>query len=772
MFESRNRPFAPALAAALAGIVLAGCHASSEGPESPPPPTEVATARFDLAGVLPSSTNLLIGSDDLTLNIPAAASAFRPLVAALNGLDGWSTTAGVDTSFTLPIDASSIGASSIKIVKFYMNPRLQVPANPADPAQALAYLPTGATSPVAGPPLAYGTDFTAEVTQEPESAGKILRITPLKPLEFSRGPAVTGGKVLNIGYTVILTNSLKATNGQAYGPDTFYAAIKSAPADCSSFTDATQKQVCQITKANLGVAAAASGTSADSVVLSWTFSTQSIDDSLNVVALTATPKPTLIVPAYNALLGRILTTKDANAALPGKANIYLGSTQLPYYLTAATTTSDAAASAAVLSSFWQASGPPPAPFTNTARPYWLTMFNPAPAATSMVTVPLLVTVPNATSACGGVVPTGGWPVVIVQHGIGGDRSQALAMADSMAEACTIVIGMDLPLHGLTVAYDPNPANPNPLSKVSCAGPLAAGNAACLGARERTFDVDLVRNSATTVAVPDGLIDASGTHFINLSSPLTSRDNLRQGEADLIQLTKSISCTPSCGLTVAQAAPGSLPAGPVAVNTTHVSYVGLSLGAIVGGSHLHFVNDVAAATLSAPGGVITQLLLDSESFGPSIRAGLSAKGLTPYVLGQYVRDIQAVIDSGDPINHIADATALHPTYLQKVIGDRVVPNSATDRLIAKGGFAKVSSGMVPVLPGSPKYVAFPYGTHGSLFSPAGCLTDVAIKDDPAKVTLCQKTTAEMQRQAVIFTSQAAPGGVGSAVVVTDTSVVQP
>ena len=48
MFESRNRPFAPALAAALAGIALGGCHASSDGPESPPPPTEVAIAKFDI----------------------------------------------------------------------------------------------------------------------------------------------------------------------------------------------------------------------------------------------------------------------------------------------------------------------------------------------------------------------------------------------------------------------------------------------------------------------------------------------------------------------------------------------------------------------------------------------------------------------------------------------------------------------------------------------------------------------------------------------------
>jgi hypothetical protein len=407
------------------------------------------------------------------------------------------------------------------------------------------------------------------------------------------------------------------------------------------------------------------------------------------------------------------------------------------------------------------------------------MFNPAPAATDAkpstagtidpVTVPLLVTVPNATSACKGVMPAGGWPVVIVQHGITGDRSQALAMADSMADACTIVVGMDLPLHGLTVAYDPDPTNPNPLSKVSCAGPLAAQNAACIGARERTFDVDLVQNAATTIAVPDGKIDPSGTHFINLGSPLTGRDNLRQAEADLIQLTKSLP-----GMIVAQAAPGSLPAGPVGVNATHISFVGLSLGAIVGGSHLHFVNDVAAATLSVPGGLITQLLLDSETFGPVITAGLNGKGLAPgnYLFGMFMRDFQAVIDSGDPINHIADAVALHPTYLQKVIGDRVVPNSATDRLIAEGGFGKVSTGIAPVLPGSPKYVAFPYGTHGSLFSPGGCTTDAAIKDDPAKVLLCQKTTVEMQRQAVIFTAQAAPSGAGSAVVITDTSVVQP
>ena len=44
------------------------------------------------------------------------------------------------------------------------------------------------------------------------------------------------------------------------------------------------------------------------------------------------------------------------------------------------------------------------------------------------------------------------------------------------------------------------------------------------------------------------------------------------------------------MAVAHAAPGSLPAGVSDINATRISFVGHSLGAIVGGSHLHFVND--------------------------------------------------------------------------------------------------------------------------------------------------------------------------------------
>ena len=54
---------------------------------------------------------------------------------------------------------------------------------------------------------------------------------------------------------MILTNGIQDTDGQPALPDDFYAAIQAAPADCSTFTDPTQKAVCQLTKAHLSVAA-------------------------------------------------------------------------------------------------------------------------------------------------------------------------------------------------------------------------------------------------------------------------------------------------------------------------------------------------------------------------------------------------------------------------------------------------------------------------------------------------------------------------------------
>jgi hypothetical protein len=728
MLVAKRWLIAPAIAL-LAGIGLSGCEASKDGEVPfPPPPAQTGVARFNInlaASVLdvPYPYDLYFAIPgapvDGTLNIPALPWRSTAMTAALNSQDGWSTNASLTTGFSLPLNGASINGSSVRIIKLWLDPTTKAPAtNPA-------YLPAGATSPIAGV-LTYGTDFAADVSPDFDSEGKYLRITPLKPLAFSSGPAVNDsgpnlGKVLNVGYLVALTDGLRSANDQPMGADTLYASFKSAPANCSTITDSTLNRLCQLTKAHLGIVQGATGVAPANVILTWSFSTQSIDDVLDVIEKISVPKQTLIVPTG-------LTTKNVSASLAGKADVYVGSTVFPYYLTPAANPRD---SASVLTKFWTAAGPSPVPGID-ASSRNLTMFNPTPAKVADVTAPILVTIPNATSACPGK-PAAGWPVAIVQHGITRNRSDALAIADAFADACFVVVSKDLPLHGITDTTSPlycNPTKPQ-----------------CIGATERTFDVDLVNNT-TGAATPDGVIDSSGTHFINLTSPATGRDNLRQSEADQITFAKSVK-----GLAIAPGTP--LPAGPIGVDPTRVSFVGTSLGGIVGGSHVHFVPDTRTASLNVPGGVLVNLLIDSPTFGPRINAGLAAQ-LAPnsYAYNLFLRDFQAVIDAGDPINHIKDAVATVPVHVVKVLNDTVVPNSATDRLIAQGPMRKLKTlGPNAVGPGNGAYTFFSKGDHGSLFSPTASLA----------------ATVEMQRQTVLFAASAVQPG-GPFVVLTDPTVL--
>jgi hypothetical protein len=736
----------------LSVMALPGCSSSDNKKKNPPPPppVQIAVAKFDLTTKdlpYPMDPIFFLGTTDGTLNLPA--TPFRPaaMTTALNSLDGWSTSSSPWTGFSLPIDPASLSGSTVIVVKVYLNPGNKAPVDVTDPTQVAAYLPAGhpiaVLGPLAGPPLTYGTDYTASVDGAIDSNGQYLKITPLKPFDFSKGPAVTGGKILNVGYIVILTNGIKAKTGQTMGPDTLYASFLAAPADCSTIADATQKIICKFTQPQISIAQKIGVTKA-SMILSWSFSTQSIDDTFNVIAATGSAKTTQIVPTGKT---------TANAGGLGKADIYIGSTVLPYYLTATDQTQTLAQqNAAVNGSFWKAAGPPPLAagcpnpqvtpdpahgcLDQTSRN--LSMFNPGPVASSPVTVPILVTVPRIGSSACAVMPAGGWPVAIVQHGIGGARWQALAMADGFADQCYIVVSMDLPLHGITSL----PTDPDPflalLGQFHCYAPPHAANPACLGAVERTFDVDL--------AAPTG-IDISGAYFINLPNPITGRDNLREAEADLTQLTKSLAGQAPLGLTVA-AAGGSLPAGRVNVDATRISYVGLSLGAIVGGAHAHFSNDTRTVALSVPGGTVTQLLAESQTFGPSINAALAKLGLATNgsLYGQFFRDFQAVVDGGDPINHIKDAQNMHPTLLFKVLNDTVVPNNSTDRLITAGGLSKITTlGNIAIGPGTGKWSFFKIGSHGTLFSPA----------PPGSLS----ATGEMQTQAIGFSASGGTVPVG-------------
>jgi len=328
--------------------------------------------------------------------------------------------------------------------------------------------------------------------------------------------------------------------------------------------------------------------------------------------------------------------------------------------------------------------------------------------------------------------------------------EAFAVADSFADAGFAVVAIDLPLHGVTTPY--NAANPATYFYASSANPLYAGlGLPASGSIERTFDLDVINPPA---------IDSSGSHFINLTSLLTSRDNLREGAADLITFERSVS-----NAVVANAGNAKM----FLAGQTH--YLGHSLGAIVGAVFLGVVpaTDVSTGTLANPGGDLSQLLITSPSFAPVINAGLEAQGLVPgtTLYSQFFRDSQNVIDAGDPINYIAQTTELHPIHLLQVVGsapppagcnaatfingcpDQVVPNSATQAMLIASTYglaplAQVHATATPLptvissAAGVRAYVNFVQGDHGSV------IDDVV----PA-------VTGEMQAEAISFTGAPIP-----------------
>ena len=69
----------------------------------------------------------------------------------------------------------------------------------------------------------------------------------------------------------------------------------------------------------------------------------------------------------------------------------------------------------------------------------ITFANPFPVKQADVTVPVLMTVPNAAS--GRTKPAAGWPIVIFNHGITRNRTDALAISATLASQGFAVAGL-------------------------------------------------------------------------------------------------------------------------------------------------------------------------------------------------------------------------------------------------------------------------------------------------------------------------------------------
>jgi hypothetical protein len=679
----------------LAAILTAGCSSSAGdppdvGPTDPtagngnpvggasaPAPAATAALFQPAQGIFPFPNDLYFsGSTDGTINIQPA-NALIPNQVGLNALDGWSTTAPIRVRFASALDATSFNAANVRVYQ----------------------VTTGANKAVSGftRALVLGTDYSVGLATDALVGNTVLEIRPLVPLVPSAGQSPNG-----VGYLVLLTNTIRMADGSLATADRDYATIKTtlfpagatspAAANCATLPNAPMQGACGFTASHLAVAGA-TGVPQASVILSFHFSTQSTRDVLNVVgAQIFTAAPPAI--AVNAPPG--IPLNMINPALPAFALARSGTVTVPYYSYIPTAANDRQ----VLTTAWRA-------LNAVGGENNLTRFNPLPEARAVggKPIPLLLIVPTSAK------PPAGWPVVIFQHGITRDRTDAFALAQAFASQGWVIASIDLPLHGITAT---------------------AGNPFYQAANEQTFNLDLVNNT-TGAAAADGVIDSTGTHFINLPYPLASRDNLRQGATNLLALLRAL---PTLDVD-ANAATDD-------IDEARVGFVGHSLGGIVGTLFTASIptsppfppevqSSLRSVVLVAPGGGIAELLRDSASFGPRINAGLQAQGLQAgtSLYAQYFRDTQTIVDAGDPLNYAAAAVnpaLFRPVFLAQMVGgagtppalpDQVVPNAATARLIAAmtatgTPFPRVVTGAAQAGSG---YVNFIAGDHGSLLSPA-------------------------------------------------------
>lgn len=684
--------------ALLAGLVfLAGCNHYDR-------PEHVAVFRLD-QGELPYPTDIhFYGSTDATLNIvpSAALPTLTPLQVEMNSLDGFSTTSVIRERFSAPLDESSITASAIRVIEV----TLEHSSRWITEVKRELVMGTDPSS----------ADFTARIATDGD--GSVLELLPLKPLSSSTAHET-------IGYLIILTDAIRTAKGAAVQADLDYKRFRSERFPCTGIENMRAQATCQAVASHLHTARSV-GIDPNRVVLTFTVSTQSTAATLQVLAL---PEATPAQPIAARDTG--LTTRELQSSLPGHADLFRGSLTVRYYGALPSVSNPAAP----LTSQWLGA---PSPLDASSR--FLTRFNPAPVVTAMPSIPLLVTAPNERSSGAGVKPAKGWPVVIFQHGLTRNRLDSLALADSFADADAdlatpgvqgyVVAAIDLPLHGISQTS-------NPLRDAR---------------NERTFDLDLV-NNATLAPGPDGNIDESGSHFVNFSSLLPVRDNLRQSVSDLLTLARSL---PNLDLD------GD---GAGDIDPMRIHFVGHSLGGVVGGtlSAVASRHEVRTSELVVAGGGLAKLLLDSPEFGPSMRRALAAQGIEEGTdeFASHVRDMQAIVDSGDPVNFMAAASSQRPLLLQQVVGggllrdgsvspaDQVVVNSATQRLIDAGGLTRIGALGENAVTAS--FVNFVWGDHGSLLSP---------RANPA-------ATVEMHSQSISFATS-----LGSTVRIADRLVVQP
>ncbi|CAM3695070.1 MULTISPECIES: VolA/Pla-1 family phospholipase [Pseudoalteromonas] len=768
-----------AITAALAGC--GGGETLEDVKNDTPPVIPAATVKFDPAnGVISVPNDLLMsGTKDGTINIPGELdangtsvprAAYADPSLALGALDGWSSQVPYKIDLTFPTDVSSTATpqpklsldeasaaapGAVRIFEVVMGASL----TDADCSQ----VPAGVACKLLGE-LTFGVDFITK------GSGDAIAIIPLKP--FKAGSS----------YINVLTTSLKDSVGRSIEPSSTYALVKQeAPLITES-----QLALQGVINSYENVITSSGAIAKDEIIFSAAMTIQSVGPVLGTIKSLlaaslqnpALPTPMVQIPEQPMLtVAQVFESQGMTGLSPAFSGVQYqkGSVTLPMYLSqpkgkevsdlADTYWQGMCDNAAAVLAYKASEGEnfPSEPVSindatcaalsdgrlrdlglDTTK--HLTKYNSIPKVQSLEPVPVQVTKPilavinnvRAQLEMPAIeMPAGGWPVVIMQHGITSKKEDMLALTASLAIQGFATVAIDHPVHG-----------------------------------ERGIDVD-----------DDGVDDFNASTgsvlaYMNLQSLLVARDNLRQSSADLLGLRLGLNLTNDTSL-----------------NTQDVSFIGHSLGSIVAPAFIAQANNpldeqvdglfkVNTVALASGGGGIASFLLESASFGPFVQgsvllaagttesaefatylqtdavsncgvfaanqqayvscaypeyiASLTMAGETAKianiqgVMTQFSFAAQTVLDSGDPTNYAAAVKALAtPVYMNVVVGDgegnkpdQVIPPMTVNNPIAGSlplanlmGLTTVTQSQAPTGEAMSYLVKFTKGHHSSVLTPA-------------------------------------------------------
>ncbi len=759
----------------LAGMTLALSSCGGGGKEKTPEVTGAAAfvagthPRFDpVISDIPFNTDLVFASaaaTDGTAHVGEATDAVR---ATVNALDGFSTSAFFDVMISGSVDANTaLPNQTVFLVELDAGGK-----DALNPANIVGI--KGVAS------------FDVKVVSLDGGTNNVIRIRPTAPLKSKTK------------YLVFLTNGIKDSAGLALTRSWTYNALHDTTYIPTDSLAPVQNAIVGWEKlASAFLVANSPGLSAsaavDKLVLSYTFTTTDPQASLMAMGepraalassqIAAGVPPATAIGAVTMLdAGGLLSTPKARSvkmspltgvdftilsagALAGNVGkLYTGSIKLPYYQAARTDSSMTYLTRnwtpdLTLAGALKATVP-----ADVNGSYNTTYRYPFAAKTSDEIVPLQVTLPQKTWVpgyaaslnCGQIYAASGYPVVIYVHGITSDRSSVLALGHTLASKCITTVAIDLPVHGVA-------AN-NPLvSVLNVEKGTQIPFAAIYGAdapHERHFNVAGAGGAPAEMnfSAPTAN-DGSGVHFTNLGYLLNTRDNNRQAVMDLLNLNASLKNINSSSLMASEG---------MSLNLSNVNVVGVSLGGILS-TVFTTVNQVAIANdgklglttdlnpvkslvASVAGSQVSQILVNSATFGPIINAGLQKAGVNAGTSNyeKFMYAAQSAVDAADPVNFAKLLSALNvPILLQQVNGDTVIPNHADSAPLTGTEALATLLGTTRLLPGETQlgrgFVKLTAGDHVSLLRPA---------------TGAPQVTPEMQAQVVTFVLNGAKVAVGS------------